>query len=207
MTSAPRAVLSLLLASVAGCGGGVYTDPTPRAEAPCGVELLANAGFDEGGTGWTAASTSSRPLVYRSGDASLALTGVEPESPPYLAWLGHVDYETAMLAQSASFYVPARASSLSLSGSVYILTDEDHQAAYDVAFLEIVDESALQPIMLESYSNLDETTHWYQIAASTPTAALQGKKLTLRARAVLDDAYSTDFFFDSLSLVAGCPPR
>jgi hypothetical protein len=200
----PGLAVALLL-PVAGCGGGIYSNPT--IDMSCPAELLVNGAFDQDTAGWSVTSVARRPLIYRFDDPGLAAAHVTPQSPEYLAWLGHADSDTSMLTQSQPFEVPARARSLSLSGRVQVQTNEDFAQVYDQAFLELITDPSAPPTILDSYSNLSAAEGWSDISASIPSTELPGPKLILRLRSVTDDAYTTDFFFDSLSLMATCDPQ
>ena len=100
-----------------GTGGSGGTAGT----GSCHVQLLANGNFEAGEAGWTE-SPSDRRLVYLFGEIDPAV--VPPAQSDYIAWLGYnVVSQTVILSQTIQ--IPANTVSFTVSGSVFIQTDED----------------------------------------------------------------------------------
>ena len=93
--------------------------------------------------------------------------------------------------------------SITVSGSVYIQTDEDRNP-YDFGYIETASANATDPEM--SWSNANAGTSWVPFSVTRPQNGLAGQTASFRLRVVMDDAFNTSFFFDNLSFVANlCP--
>jgi hypothetical protein len=181
-----------------GAGGSSGTGGT----GPCRVELLTNGNFEAGDTGWTA-FTSGRPLIYNYADVDPNLVPV-PDSPFYFAWLGYdVVSETVVLRQPIQ--IPPGTLSLEVSGRLQIWTNEDTSVLYDLAYVELVMNA--NPYTVYTWSNMDPSDTWMRFAQEIDTStALAGGSALFQLRVRMDDGTNTNFFFDTLSLVANrCP--
>jgi hypothetical protein len=165
----------------------------------CHVELLTNGSFETGSAGWTASPTDRR-LVYLFGEIDPAV--VPPAQSDYIAWLGYsVLSQTVILSQTIR--IPANAISFTVSGSVYIQTDED-RTPYDFGYVETVTSARTDPEM--SWSNANAGDSWVPFSVTRPQNGLAGQSATFQLRVVMDDGVNTSFFFDNLSFVANlCP--
>jgi len=167
--------------------------------AACHVELLTNGSFEAGNVGWTASPTDRR-LIYLFGEVDP--TVVPPKESDYVAWLGYsVVSQTVTLSQT--IHIPAGTTSITVSGSVYIQTDED-RTPYDFGYVETTTSSQTDPEM--SWSNSNAADVWVPFSVTRPQNGLAGQTATFRMRVVMDDAFNTSFFFDNLSFIANlCP--
>jgi len=193
----------------AGGGGGQGGAPTGAAgttgsggaagAGSCHVQLLKNGDFEAGNVSWTAAPTDRR-LIYLFGEIDPAI--VPPSESDYIAWLGYnVVSQTVTLEQQIQ--VPANTLSVTVSGSVYIQTDED-QTPYDFGYVETVANGMTDPEM--SWSNANAGDTWVPFSVTRTPTWLPGQTATFRLRVVMDDGTNTSFFFDDLSFVANlCP--
>jgi cysteine-rich repeat protein len=183
-----------------GAGAGGAAVDAPVEVGSCAVSLIVNGNFDLGESGWSQSSTANRMLIYRDDDPNLAATGVTPDSPRYLAWLGDgVTNETAILSQQVS--VPADALTLRAQGAILIQTMESDAGDFDLGYLELADASgATTPF--HRWSNRDHNDNWATFDYTIDATALRGTTTTFQMRATTDDAVPTDFFFDTLSLTA-----
>ena len=165
----------------------------------CHVELLTNGNFEAGNVGWTASPTDRR-LIYLFGEVNP--TVVPPTVSDYIAWLGYdVVSQTVILSQTIQ--IPASTISITVSGSVYIQTDED-RTPYDFGYVETASAAGTDPEM--SWSNANAGSSWIPFSVTRPQDGLAGQTATFRLRVVMDDGTNTSFFFDNLSFVANlCP--
>ena len=180
----------------AGTGGaGTGGSGGAAGAGPCHVELLTNGNFEAGDAAWTTSPTDRR-LIYLFGEIDPLV--VPPTESDYIAWLGYsVTSQTVVLSQT--IHIPANAVSFTVSGSVYIQTDED-QTPYDFGYVETVAPSRTDPEM--SWSNANAGTSWVPFSTTRPQNGLAGQTATFRLRVVMDDGSNTSFFFDNLSFVA-----
>jgi hypothetical protein len=184
----------------AGTGGRATGGIGGAAGAgPCHVELLTNGNFEAGNVGWTE-SPGDRRLVYLFGEIDPAV--VPPTQSDDVAWLGYnVVSQTVILSQT--IHVPANTTSFTVSGSVYIQTDED-RTPYDFGYVETAGAAGTDPAM--SWSNASAGDSWVPFSVTRPQNGLAGQTATFRLRVVMDDGTNTSFFFDNLSFVANlCP--
>jgi hypothetical protein len=184
----------------AGTGGaGTGGSGGAAGAGSCHVELLQNGDFEAGNVGWTA-SPSDRRLIYLFGEVNP--TVVPPTESDYIAWLGYdVVNQTVVLSQTIQ--IPASTVSITVSGSVYVQTDENG-TPYDFGYVETVIPARTDPEM--SWSNANAGSGWVPFSVTRPQNGLAGQAATFRLRVVMDDAVNTSFFFDNLSFVANlCP--
>lgn len=181
-----------------GSGGGAGAAGAAGAGA-CSVQLLKNGDFEAGNVSWTATPTDRR-LIYLFGEIDPTI--VPPMESDYIAWLGYkVVSQTVTLEQQIQ--VPANALSVTVSGSVYIQTDED-STPYDFGYVETVANGMTDPEM--SWSNANAGDTWVPFSVTRTPTWLPGQTATFRLRVVMDDGTNTSFFFDNLSFVANlCP--
>jgi subtilisin family serine protease len=178
---------------VAGAGSGspnrllysLLSGGTPPP--PTGGNLLANPGFESGGTGWSATSG-----VITNASGAPARTGT------WKAWMtGYGSTHTDTLSQTVT--VPA-ASSATLSFHLYVSSQETTAStAYDRLTVQAV--SGGTTTTLATYSNLDEGSAYVQRTLNMST--FTGKSVTLRFTATEDSSLATSFVVDDTSLTAG----
>jgi hypothetical protein len=178
---------------VAGAGSGspnrllysLLSGGTPPP--PTGGNLLANPGFESGGTGWSATSG-----VITNASGAPARTGT------WKAWMtGYGSTHTDTLSQTVT--VPA-ASSATLSFHLYVSSQETTAStAYDRLTVQAV--SGGTTTTLATYSNLDEGSAYVQRTLNMST--FTGKSVTLRFTATEDSSLATSFVVDDTSLTTG----
>jgi len=178
--------------------GGAATGGSGGAGA-CHVTLLTNGNFEAGNVGWTASPTDRR-LIYLFGEIDPSV--VPPKQSDYVAWLGYnVVSQTVILSQTIQ--IPANTISITVSGSVYIQTDED-RTPYDFGYIETATAARVDPEM--SWSNANAGDSWVPFSVTRPQNGLAGQTASFRLRVEMDDGTNTSFFFDNLSFVANlCP--
>jgi subtilisin family serine protease len=154
---------------------------------PTGGNLLANPGFESGGTGWSATSG-----VITNASGAPARTGT------WKAWMtGYGSTHTDTLSQTVT--VPA-ASSAALSFHLYVSSQETTAStAYDRLTVQAV--SGGTTTTLATYSNLDDGSAYVQRTLNM--SAFTGKSVTLRFTATEDSSLATSFVVDDTSLTTG----
>jgi len=184
---------------------------TPEIVGGCGHQLLHNGNFDIGPSAeWEESSDWSPGLDVIVSRDSAALTAemVAPDTGDYLAWLGGLpdnqfDHHVVMLTQSV--VIPEEAGTLTLTGKVWVRTEEEDLDA-DEAYLEFsIDDDVVW--QAKRFSNLDaeDDSDWTAFSASTSAlATLRGRTLTFVAYARTDPTLKTSFWLDSLRLEAAC---
>jgi hypothetical protein len=175
--------------------------------ATCMIDLLTNGDFEAGDTGWTSQSPNGRLLIYR-------YTEIDPSiAPPaqsiHFAWLGYdevnpVGSTPKFVVLSQQIQIPANALSFTVSGQVYIQTDDSQNMPYDFAYLETLSGTFVDSE--KSWSNTDQAPAWVPFSVTHSAAGLQGASATFQIRVLMDDGANTSFFFDNLRFVANvCP--
>jgi subtilisin family serine protease len=154
---------------------------------PTGGNLLANPGFESGGTGWSATSG-----VITNAAGAPARTG------SWKAWMtGYGSTHTDTLSQSVA--VPS-ASSANLSFHLFVSSQETTTStAYDRLTVQAV--SGGTTTTLATYSNLDKGSAYVQRTLNM--SAFTGKSVTLRFTATEDSSLATSFVVDDTSLTTG----
>ncbi len=181
----------------------------PGVDAPSGGctpmmdDLLANGNMDgsPAGTGWTATPADPMyPVIGSSMPASYS-----PDTAPNVAWMGGVPGNSATDSMYQDFTVPASTTSLVLTGSYMVLTSETGTTAKDKATVELRTTSGTKIESVTSLSNTSATTGWTPLNHTfTSLSAGQTVRLyfTSTATSSTTTMNVTDFFFDSLQLVA-----
>ena len=90
---------------------------------------------------------------------------------------------------------------LRLTGFVYIVTEETQPTPYDTAVAELRTLGGELIESLRQWSNLDPTTGWVPFLA-TSTSPHAGETVRLALRVHCDQTLNTNFFFDTLALIA-----
>ena len=164
----------------------------------CTIELLTNGNFEAGNAGWTSQSSPAnpRPLIY-------LYTDVDPDvAPPaqsqHIAWLGH-DVVSTTVTLSQPIQIPANAMSFTVSGLLYIHTDDDPNTQFDFAYVETLVGPFVDPE--STWSNVDQGSSWMPFSVTHPATGAAGTNATFQIRVVMDDGANTDFFFDNLSFL------
>jgi hypothetical protein len=185
-------------ASAGASSGGGASAGAPGAE--CELELLVAGGFDEASAWEQTAVPSNFQLILRA-DAASALLGFEvsPPSEPNLVWLGGIEGDTQSVSQSVT--IPAGAKTLILSGTVWVGTEQADLSNGDRAALGFVDAFGAGTDFV-TFTPADATDDWTTFSDSMPSGELAGQQLDFGLASVTDGSANTNFFFDSLSLVA-----
>jgi hypothetical protein len=189
--------------------------PAPSMSTPlpeCDVELLFNGGFEDGSADWNPSSSwPGTEVIVAAEDSALQAEGVAPQAGAFLAWFGGIEdneHDGHLVQIEKTFSVPSDASGLQLSGYVWIKTAETElDAAYDTAYVDVLDQQE-QLLWLPSYwSNLDASTGWVAFSEQllgNDLDRLRGQTVVLRIHSETDPEMKTSFWLDSLSLVATC---
>ena len=189
---------------MAGTGGAGGTGGGARGGTgggACRIELLTNGDFEAGETGWSSQSPDGRALIYRYADVDPTIA--PPAQSVHIAWLGYdLISDTVVLSQAIA--IPANAVSFTVSGSVYIQTDDSPSTQYDFAYVE-----TLVGAFVDSegtWSNIDRMSSWMPFSVTRPANNVAGASGTFQLRVMMDDGANTSFFFDNLSFAANvCP--
>jgi hypothetical protein len=200
--------------------GGV---PTATGGGPntsgCG-ELIFNGDFSHGAEGWTVTSDyvnlerDVHPVIAPIGHPELDPFGVTPKSDSYLGWFGGVPTmasgEDVVMAEQV-VNVSQDVARLEFSGFYRIETLEDPDLAYDDFYAELrtIEEDTQLGWQFEHLSNLDANEGWAAMDPQEPDnsdlTALRGKSFYFMLYSRTDADVRTDFWVDSISLVAVCP--
>ena len=172
-----------------GGGGGTSCTETSRS-------LLTNGNFDMApmGMGWN--QTPIDPQYPLISDASSLV-----QSAPNTAWLAGMAQANADDDMYQEVTVPATATALRLTGFYEVRTQELLPIPFDLADITLENSSGT---VLESVLSLDNaaaTTAWTAIDFAFPTVHA-GQTVRLRLASSSDTSGVTNFFFDSLDLVA-----
>ena len=184
----------------AGAGGGGTT---------CRRELLTNGDFELAMTSWNEAPQGTK-LVRMSGDAELASHQLTPQSGPYVLRLGAPSdnkYVVHYVEQHAT--IPRDAVEVTISGYLQIRTEEPADDIYDVAYVQLAEETTPASPVFRSpnWSNLTPAKTWTPFSFPVNVASVAGKQLVFRVLADLDTSTPTYFYFDTLSVtLTRCSP-
>jgi len=190
----------------------VFPDaPMQQPDAACGptmMEALSNPGFDGTpvGSGWTETRIdAASPLIVPATDAGIAaVDGAD------IVWLGGFARAAATNKDSLvqTFTIPTGATSLVLTGSWWVSTEE-LAGTYDTAKVELLTSTGTVIEAAVSISNASPHDAWNTFSKTFGTAHA-GETVQLRLSSASDDTYRTNFHFDHFSLkatapVPGCP--
>jgi hypothetical protein len=183
--------------SSAGTGGRGGT-----GGSACTIELLTNGNFEAGNTGWTIHSPNGRALIYRFSDVDPQIA--PPAQSVHLAWLGYNEANADPanpdpVTLSQTIQIPANAKSFTVSGSVYIQTDDSPTTPYDFAYVETLIGASVDPE--GNWSNIDQGTAWLPILATRTATSAAGMSAIFQMRVIMDDGANTSFFFENLSFL------
>jgi hypothetical protein len=216
-----RPVLALGIASLTACataaggegsdaqGGGDSSTPSdagvdarPQPDANCGtieVELLTNPAFDAGLPPWVEKRIDpAYGIIVGTG-------GVAALTAPNKAWLGGFAKAAPnddQLHQDVP--VPANASSLTLTGSYWVGTNETLSFAFDIGSVDLANTANNSMENVLALDNRNATTAWTPFS-KTFTNVYAGQTIRILMKSSGDSNNVTNFFFDSLSLKATVP--
>ncbi|MBC8074892.1 MAG: hypothetical protein H7Y32_02350 [Chloroflexales bacterium] len=150
------------------------------------LPLVPNGDFEAGRVAWEDVSKSGLPLIKNTGFSLI------PRSGQYLAWLGGLDDEDGILAQT--FVLPTE-------GPVYLryayqVRSNEANCTFDVARVYVNDT-------LVSESGLcitNETADWK--IASIDLGAYAGKSVRIAFYVVTDESVISNFFVDDVAFQA-----
>ncbi|MEU9099674.1 hydrolase [Streptomyces sp. NPDC048361] len=166
------------LSGAAGSGGGGTTSCTAG-------QLLANPGFESGGSGWTATSG----IVNTS-------AGEPAHSGAYKAWLGGKGTaHTDTLSQQVT--IPAGCAA-SLGFQLHIDTAETGGTAYDTLKVQVLNASGTVLATPATYSNLNAASGY--TPRSVDLGAYAGQTVTLKFTATEGSKLQTSFVLDDTAL-------
>ncbi|MCY1022521.1 S8 family serine peptidase [Pyxidicoccus sp. MSG2] len=151
-------------------------------------QLLANAGFESGNTGWT---TSADVIDGTT-------TGSAPRTGTYKAWLnGYGTTRTEFAYQDIT--IPSTACSATLSFWALITTSETTTTtAYDKLAIQIRNSAGTVLATLATYSNLDKGTAYVQ--RTFDLAAYKGQTIRVYFNGTEDSSLKTSFFLDDTAV-------
>ncbi|WP_163999258.1 S8 family serine peptidase [Pyxidicoccus caerfyrddinensis] len=151
-------------------------------------QLLANAGFESGNTGWTTSS----------GVIDGTTSGNAPRTGTYKAWLnGYGTTRTEFAYQDIT--IPSTACSATLSFWALITTSETTTTtAYDKLAIQIRNSAGTVLATLATYSNLDKGTAYVQ--RTFDLAAYKGQTIRVYFNGTEDASLKTSFFIDDTAV-------
>ncbi|RKH63777.1 S8 family serine peptidase [Corallococcus llansteffanensis] len=151
-------------------------------------QLLVNAGFESGNTGWT----TSTDVI--DGTTS----GNAPRTGTYKAWLnGYGTTRTEFAYQDVT--IPATACSATLSFWALITTSETTTTtAYDKLAIQIRNSAGTVLATPATYSNLDKGTAYVQ--RTFDLAAYKGQTIRIYFNGTEDSSLKTSFFLDDTAV-------
>jgi hypothetical protein len=157
--------------------------PAPALVAPA----IANAGFEEGNTGWTATAdviTTSPDQNAHQGQGK--------------AWLGGIgEPHTDRLSQQVT--LPATAHAISLAFFLHIDTEEDNQAAFDKLVVRIRGANGQFLKQLGVFTNLQAGPGF--ALRSFDLTQFKGRTIRIELEAKEDDGSTTSFVVDDFAIV------
>ncbi|MCP3144977.1 S8 family serine peptidase [Pyxidicoccus xibeiensis] len=151
-------------------------------------QLLANAGFESGNTGWTTSS----------GVIDNTTSGSAPRTGTYKAWLnGYGTTRTEFAWQDIT--IPATACSATLSFWALITTSETTTTTvYDRLAIQVRNSAGTVLATLATYSNLDKGTAYVQ--RTFDLAAYKGQTVRIYFNGTEDSSLKTSFFLDDTAV-------
>ncbi|MFP2911115.1 S8 family serine peptidase [Pyxidicoccus sp. 3LFB2] len=151
-------------------------------------QLLVNAGFESGSTGWTTSS----------GVIDGTISGSAPRTGTYKAWLnGYGATRTEFAYQDIT--IPSTACSATLSFWALITTSETTTTtAYDKLTIQIRNSAGTVLGTLATYSNLDKGTAYVQ--RTFDLAAYRGQTIRVYFNGTEDSSLKTSFFLDDTAV-------
>ncbi len=174
-------------------------DAPPTGCTPMQTDLLANGGMDASptGNGWTAAPIDpTYPII-----APQMPAGYSPNTTPNVAWMGGFAQAGATDTMYQDVTVPASTTSLVLTGSYMVLTSETGTTAKDKATVELRTTTGTTIEAVLSLDNRSTATSWTPLNHSFANPSV-GQTVRLYFTSSNNTTLVTDFFYDSLQLVA-----
>jgi hypothetical protein len=195
----------------AGMGG---TGGTGVLDAGCFEQLIQNGDFDLGHVAWSEVSNVRDVIVQRDNPA-LASAGVSPQSGDYVAWFGGIPngdfgkkYATTL---RQSVQIPAEATSLVMSGYVWVTQPTLGSMPFDWVVMELLDTTVsdgtyLGQWQIETWGDADVSSGWVYFEAVTEVLELiAGRIRELSVDSRPDGGGTLNLWLDSLRLEARCP--
>jgi hypothetical protein len=186
-------------------------EPVPPESEPiggCDRQLLRNGNFDRGEVDWETYSTfPGIDLVVAASAPALVQQGVTPNSGEYLAWLGGIpdmEYDEHLTRISQIVTIPAEATSLVLSGVVWIRTEESEPGLYDATYLDVTNLEGSSVWHPHAFTNAEGQEGWVPFAFTLDEVPFAGNDMILEIHAETDLDFVTSFWFDDVRLVASC---
>jgi hypothetical protein len=179
----------------------------------CDEQLLVNGDFDRGSVDWLEESSwdgihGVADIIVERGHERLLEAGIEPDSGEFLAWFGGVpDTDQGWrinLVQSVT--IPTEVTRLVLSGKVRVATLEDPDARYDQLDIALVESDDVW-WSFHVWDNRDASSDWEPfewVVTDDTLDVLRGRTLIFQVESGTDAEYMTNFWVDSLKLVAEC---
>lgn len=190
--SSRELVLGALVSVAAACGDVAE----PRAVV-CGtspIEVLANGSFDAATPPWAQDPASPALLC-----GAPRITPVDGTSA---ACLGGTDGTTHTLTQSIS--LPAGVKTLTLSGQICIDTLETDKVDADIVSFDVLSGDASVAAVGKQTNQQGKDPCVFAPFELTGTATSDPVTATFRIRSTLNNAKTTSFYIDKLSLKAAC---
>lgn len=179
---------------------------TPDAPSGCTtmtMQLLTNGNFDTNplGTGWT--ETPADPMYPPISKGSDMPTGYSADTNPNVAWMGGIATSGATDAIYQDVQVPAGTMTLELTGSYMVLTTQTATTAKDKATVSLHTPAGATIESAMALDNTGATADWTPLDHTFTTAtAGMTVRLFITSTHGTSTTDVTDFFFDSLQLVA-----
>lgn len=151
-------------------------------------QLLVNAGFESGNTGWTTSS----------GVIDGTTTGSAPRTGTYKAFLNGAGVTLTEFAYQ-DITIPSTACSATLSFWTLITTSETTSStAYDKLAIQVRNSAGTVLATLATYSNLNKGTAYVQ--RTFDLAAYKGQTVRIYFNGTEDSSLKTSFFIDDTAL-------
>lgn len=178
-------------------GPGVEID-APTQCTMMTSNLLTNPAFEMTITGWMETRIDNQAIVRADGP-------VAAHTPTLKAWMGGVlgDFPSppAVDALWQDVMIPASTTMLVVTGMYDVRTVETGNTAFDTATLALVTTANAPIETVLAVSNLTPKTTWTAINHPV-TAAVAGMTVRLRMTSSNDFVSGSNFYFDSLGLMA-----
>ena len=157
------------------------------ANPPPTTNLITNAGFESGSTGWT----QTAGVITNS-------TSRTPRTGTYYAWLnGYGKTTTNTLSQAVS--IPSTSTAASLSFYLKIDTAETTTAtAYDTLKVQVLNSAGTVLMTCATYSNLNKGTSY--VLRTCGVGAYAGQTVTIKFTGTEDSSLQTSFLIDDVSV-------
>ena len=157
------------------------------ANPPPTTNLITNAGFESGSTGWT----QTAGVITNS-------TSRTPRTGTYYAWLnGYGKTTTGTLSQAVS--IPSTSTAASLSFYLKIDTAETTTAtAYDTLKVQVLNSAGTVLMTCATYSNLNKGTSY--VLRTCGVGAYAGQTVTIKFTGTEDSSLQTSFLIDDVSV-------